>query len=532
MEKKVNTNIRENLEEFYAREVWTQSTLGQALTQWAASYADSIALTYEGVDVTYRELEERAKSYANGLLASGIKEGECVVVQLPNSPEFVALVLGMCKVGVIPIFALPAQRKLEISGILKASEAVAYVIPDQYLGYDYRSLAEEVIVDGYKGRVIVSGDAAGYENLADLEGTEGAEVVSSATYSDVAFYLLSGGTTGVPKLIPRRHGDYLYMSAQIAKRCRVTSDTVYMVSLPMAHNFPWGCPGVIGTLQMGGRVVISSVSSPDEILGLIEEEGVTLTAMVPVLANMCVDYMTWDAVDVSSLEAVQIGGSVLDPILAKKIEDGFGCVIQQVFGIAEGLICTTRFDDDEETRIYKQGTPVSTYDEVKIVDEDGREVADGEFGHLITRGPYTIYGYGGKVENRKPCIDEECYFLSGDRARKCPDGNYQVVGRLMEMINRGGEKIDPTELEELLKAHPDIEDIQVVGVRDEALGERICAFVKGETAPSLKDIRTFLGERAVAAFKLPDQVKQVDMWPLTNVGKIDRKQLKILGERS
>ncbi|MBP3262661.1 (2,3-dihydroxybenzoyl)adenylate synthase [Pseudobutyrivibrio sp.] len=524
----MNLSIKQELENRYEKEVWIDSTLGESLESLASKFQDKIAVTFDQVDYSYEDLNDKANRVANGLLKMEFKPGEHMVVQLPNSYEFVTIVFGMFKAGIIPIFALPAQRKNEIYGILQNSGATGYVIANSFMGFDYLSLADEVIEMGYKGKILVSGDSKTFLSTKDLYQESAEVLIENISPGSIALYLLSGGTTGVPKLIPRRHGDYLYMASQVAKRCELDENSVYLVSLPVEHNFPWGCPGVIGTLLAGGRVVISSVSSPDEILSLIEDEGVTITALVPVLANMCIDLLEYDDFDLSTLKVVQIGGSVLDPNLAIRIEEGFGCILQQVFGIAEGLICTTRLEDDDEVRFYKQGTPVSCYDEPRIVDEAGNDVSVGEFGHLITRGPYTIYSY---LNGEKECVDEKCYFLTGDRARFCEDGNIQVVGRLMEMINRAGEKIDPTELEDMLISHPKIEDVQVVGIKDDNLGEKICVFIRDdEETLKLNEIRDFLITNKVAAFKLPDQIKYVSDWPLTNVGKINRKELKKMGE--
>ncbi len=526
----MNLNTKKELEALYAKEVWFNSTLGEAAEIWANKFKDRIALCCDGDSISYQELNERANAISIGLIKLGFKPNDKVVVQLPNSINFVSLVFGMFKAGIIPVFALPAQRKNEIVGVIKSSEAVGYVIPGQYMGYDYLHLAREVCKAGFEGQIIVDGDNQGFIPFDNLSLEQGTVDVENVSPSDIAFYLLSGGTTGIPKLIPRRHGDYLYMAQAVGKRCELGEDDVYLVSLPVEHNFPWGCPGVIGTLNVGGRVVFATASSPDEILGLIEEEEVTITGLVPVLGKMCIDLLEYDDYDLSSLKVVQIGGSVLEPKLAMAIEEGFGCVLQQIFGIAEGLICCTKLDDEPEVRFFKQGTPVSTYDEPRIVDSKGIDVAPGEFGHLITRGPYTIYGYVNAEEINKSCVDEECYFQTGDRARICEDGNFQVVGRLVEMINRGGEKIDPTELEEALLKHPEIDDVQVVGIKDDNLGERICVFVLGDDLDiQLNDVRSFLQESDVASFKLPDQIKCVSQWPLTNVGKIDRNSLKELG---
>ena len=205
----------------------------------------------------------------------------------------------------------------------------------------------------------------------------------SVDYKELGLLLLSGGTTGIPKLIPRRHCDYLYVAEYSGLRCGLNEESIYLAALPMSHNFPLGCPGIMGTLFYGGKIVICPTTSPDEIIPLIEEERVTITGLVPAMANMCIEFLEMDEYDISSLKLIQIGGSVLDHITAKKIERGFSCKLQQIFGIAEGLISTTSLDDDSETIYNTQGKPISEYDEALIVDEEGKELPVEEYGELI-----------------------------------------------------------------------------------------------------------------------------------------------------
>ncbi|SUN06879.1 salicylate-AMP-ligase [Streptococcus agalactiae] len=304
--------------------------------------------------------------------------------------------------------------------------------------------------------------------------------------------------------------------------------SIYLAALPMAHNFPLCCPGILGTFAVGGKVVVCEVTSPDEILPLIEEEKVTITGFVPAIANICMDYLQYEDYDLSSLKILQIGGSVLEPWLAEKIEETFNVKLQQIFGIAEGLILTTSIDDDEKTVWQTQGKPISEHDEILIVDEQGKEVEIGKYGELVVRGAYTIYSYYNLPEVNEICMTEDCYFKTGDKARKLKDGNYQIVGRIKEIINRAGEKITPLELEEILLTHDCINSVQVLGVPDKLHGEAIAVFIlKSESKRlTLEEVRKFLISNNVADFKLPDAVKYIDSWPLTALGKIDRNKLK------
>lgn len=524
----MNIKIKEKLEDFYDKEVWNHLSLGDFLTKVSEKYGEKIAIVEEGNEYSYKDIEIISKKYAKGFLREGFKRGDKIVLQLPNSAELIFVIFALFKIGVVPIMSLPAHRKTEISGIIELSEAKTYIAKDRYLGFSYVNMIREIIGENNLDiKVFIQGDNEEFRQLTEMKEDEPIEDNESVDYKELGLLLLSGGTTGIPKLIPRRHCDYLYVAEYSGLRCGLNEESIYLAALPMSHNFPLGCPGIMGTLFYGGKIVICPTTSPDEIIPLIEEEKVTITGLVPAMANMCIEFLEMDEYDISSLKLIQIGGSVLDQITAKKIERGFSCKLQQIFGIAEGLISTTSLDDDGETIYNTQGKPISEYDEVLIVDEEGEELPVEEYGELIVRGPYTIYGYYNLDEINKNCITEDCYFKTGDKARKLRDGNFQIVGRLKEMINRAGEKITPTELEEILLTHDKIEEVQVVGIPDQILGEKIGVFVLGgDNEITLNEIRTFLKERGVAHFKLPDLVKKVDAWPLTSVGKISKEILR------
>ena len=524
----MNIKIKEKLEDFYDKEVWNHLSLGDFLTKVSEKYGEKIAIVEEGNEYSYKDIEIISKKYAKGFLREGFKRGDKIVLQLPNSAELIFVIFALFKIGVVPIMSLPAHRKIEISGIIELSEAKAYIAKDRHLGFSYVNMIREIIGENNLDiKVFIQGDNEEFRQLTEMKEDEPIEDNESVDYKELGLLLLSGGTTGIPKLIPRRHCDYLYVAEYSGLRCGLNEESIYLAALPMSHNFPLGCPGIMGTLFYGGKIVICPTTSPDEIIPLIEEERVTITGLVPAMANMCIELLEMDEYDISSLKLIQIGGSVLDHITAKKIERGFSCKLQQIFGIAEGLISTTSLDDDSETIYNTQGKPISEYDEVLIVDEEGKELPVEKYGELIVRGPYTIYGYYNLDEINKTCITEDCYFKTGDKARKLKDGNFQIVGRLKEMINRAGEKITPTELEEILLIHDKIEEVQVVGIPDQILGEKIGVFVlAGDNEITLNEIRTFLKEHGVAHFKLPDLVKKVDAWPLTSVGKISKETLR------
>lgn len=527
-----NRELSSCAEQYERLGYWEPLTLGQQLASWTRKHSENIALVEGGRRLTYRELDQKADELAWGFHQLGIKKGDNVVVQLPNRISFVLTCFALFRLGVRPVMALPAHREAELDGIFSLARPVAYIIADHYLGFDYQPLAERLQQRHSSVRwIIVDGQSTnGYLSLDGISGPP-AEL-PSPSHRDIALLLLSGGTTGTPKLIPRTHADYAYNAKACARRCQLDSHSVYLAVLPVAHNFPLCCPGILGTLSAGGRVVLCPTTSCEEAFALIEEEKVTITALVPALANLWLEVLEWDTVsDISSLEVLQVGGAMLDARIAQRITSELGCKLQQVFGIAEGLICCTSLDDDEKTVLGCQGRPLAADDEIRIVDQNGQAVGPGEYGELLVRGPYTIRGYYRAPEQNSKCFTVDGFYCSGDKARMTPEGNIQIGGRIKEQINRAGEKIMPAEIEAHLLAHPDIRDAAVVGLADENLGERSCAYlITEEQDITLNAIHQFLRERGVARYKLPDQLERIEYWPLTSVGKVDKLKLKQMAE--
>lgn len=505
---------------------WQGITFGEMLKQRAEVYGDHLAVVSGSKRWSYRELDQKADRLAAGLLKLGIKKEDRVVLQLPNIAEFTLVIFALFRIGALPVFALPSHRKSEIKYLGEYSAAVAYIIADQYSGFNYCSLAEEVVTElPLLQHVIVVGEAGSFLNIEELD--QEPLPLPEVRSGDVAFLQLSGGSTGLPKLIPRTHDEYIYSLHGSAEICGLSESSVYMATLPAAHNFPLSSPGVLGTLYAGGRVVMSPGPSPDEAFRLIEREQVTITALVPPLALVWLEAAKTRKEDLSSLEVLQVGGANFTTEAAIKVNAAFDCTLQQVFGMAEGLVNYTRLDDPDELILYTQGRPISPDDEIRIVDEDDVPVAPGEIGHLLTRGPYTIQGYYKADEHNKKAFTKDGFYRTGDLVRLTKEGYLVVEGRAKDQINRGGEKVAAEELENHLLAHEGVYDAAVVSMPDAFLGERTCAYIiPKDTKLTLQEIRRFLRDRGVADYKIPDRVECVESFPMTAVGKVSKKALR------
>ncbi|MEC1259299.1 (2,3-dihydroxybenzoyl)adenylate synthase [Bacillus swezeyi] len=505
---------------------WRGETFGGMLRERADKHGSRIAITCEDTHLSYKELDERVDLLAAGFLRLGIQKEDRVVVQLPNIIEFFEVCFALFRIGALPVFALPSHRHSEITYFCEFSDAAAYVIPDVHSGFDYRRLAREVCdkVQGLR-HVIVAGDSEEFKALRDLQaGPAGYPEVSPG---DVAFLQLSGGSTGRSKLIPRTHDDYIYSLRLSADICRLDHDSVYLAALPIAHNYPLSSPGVLGTLYAGGRVVLAQGSSPDETFPLIERERATITALVPPLALIWLEAASSRRNDFSSLQVLQVGGAKFSAEAAGRVKSVFGCTLQQVYGMAEGLVNYTRLDDPEEIIISTQGRPMSPFDEIKVVDENGCEVEPGQTGELLTRGPYTIRGYYKAEEHNAKAFTADGFYRTGDLVKVNSSGYLIVEGRSKDQINRGGEKVAAEEVENHLLAHPSVHDAAVVSMPDKFLGERTCAYIiPRSTPPAAAEIKVFLRERGLAAYKIPDRVEIVEAFPQTGVGKVSKKALR------
>ncbi len=513
---------------FRGRALW------QILDEALAAAPDQLAITDASASgprtLTYAELDAAARARAAGFVAAGLLPGQRVILQQNNSAQFAITLLGLLRAGLVPVMTLPAHRIAEIAHLAQGADAVAYLSEDGRRGYDYRDLAGDLVerVPSIK-QVFIDGDPGAFAAMPDAD-PDAVTLPAPADPDLPALLLVSGGTTGLPKLIARTHNDYVFNAQRSAHIAALTSSDTYLAALPAAHNFPLCCPGILGIWSVGGHAVFIDNPSPDAAFDVIEANRVTVTALVPALAQVWCAATEWEPADISSLRLLQVGGSKLASPDAEALDAALGPVTQQVFGMAEGLICYTRLDDPRKLVHQVQGAPMSEFDEVRIVDENGDDVADGDDGELIVRGPYTIRGYYRAPAT--PSFTSDGFYRSGDRVRRLPSGHLAVTGRIKDTIVRAGENVAADDVEENLAAHPSIRQAAVVGVPDDSLGERICALVvtSADHPPgqelTLAQIRKFLAGRGLAAFKLPDEVRVVAVLPVTAIGKVDKKALR------
>ncbi|MGW7026083.1 AMP-binding protein [Streptomyces xanthophaeus] len=431
---------------------WRGCTLDNLLRGWALQYGPRTALVHGATRITYAALNRRVDRMAAGFRLRGLRPGQRVVVQLPNVPEFVTSVFALMRVGLVPVLCPVTHRAAEVSHLVQVTQAVGYVGPSTYRGFDHTAMTADIAAAGpFLRRVFtreepgtaspyggLTTDPAGcqYSSLDAIDAPPEPALALSA--GQVAFFLLSDRTTGAPVLVPRTHDDYAYQARAAAELVSLTEDDVYLAALPAESTFAFGSPGIVGILSVGGTAVLVEDPAPAVCLPVIERERVTVTSVVPSVARLWLDALPAVRADLSSLRLLQIGGAPLDRATAERAAEGLGCGVQQVFARAEGPLTLTRPADPVETVLATQGRPLSPDDEIRIVDADGKDVPDGESGALLARGPYTVRGYYREPERTARSFTPDGYFRTGDLARRTPEGDLVVTGRLQEVP--GGEQ--------------------------------------------------------------------------------------------
>ncbi|MEY4425880.1 MAG: hypothetical protein RL535_178 [Pseudomonadota bacterium] len=514
---------------------WQDKSLAQEFDAVYKRYSGRTVIVDGDKAFTYAELDAVTTNLALNLLEIGLKPLDRVVPTLPNVHEFVLLYFALQKLGAIPIAALVTHRYAEISQFVNLSGATACVYPEIVGDFSFSPIIDRIAAENtsLKIRIVLGKAGAGEYSLQEL--IDKPATLPSSRLADIkidpadpCIFQLSGGTTGIPKLIPRTNNDYAYNSKVAASVCEVNADSVLLLVLPIAHNLPLACPGIQGFMFKGAKVVVHANTRPAEMFALIQKHKVTHLKVVPALLIRLINDPSVGDYDLSSLKLIQSGGQRMQPEVRAKTRALIpGVFVQENFGMSEGTLMFVRANDPEEVKLETCGRPVCEDDEVKLLDEDDREVAMGEVGEFTVRGPYTLRGYFGVPEYNAKQFTTDGFYRSGDLMRMHPSGNYVVEGRKKDLINRGGEKISAEEVENLILMHPAVQNVACVPMPDANMGEKMCAFVilKAGQSLQLKTLVDFLLTKEIAKFKLPERLEVLTDFPVSTFGKVSKKAL-------
>lgn len=513
-------------------------SINQRLLKALQQHGQRPALFELGEVYSYDWLNGAVASAALKLRQLGVQKGDRIAYQLRNTREAVVVMLSALMLGAIPVPILPSYREKELRHILHLTAPKVFALQRGSRRYNPLAALQTLLTEGLNIDVILvedyddAGHDTRYLNLqhfcSPLVPSPPLHAVTM-TPSDTAVMLLSSGTTGLPKAIARKNGGYSYMIECGCDVFALDSQSVYFAAMPVSHGFVINCPGILGTLSRGGAVALADAPSAETALDAIERCGVTHTTLVPALLSQWSELQQKTPRNLTTLWHVQVGGARVTPELAASSSRSLGITLQQCYGMSEGLLCFNAVDDDDAVRFSSQGRPLSPYDEVLIVDENGCSLPVGKSGELITRGPYTLTEYYQNPQANLAAFTADGFYRTGDLAHVDAAGNIFIDGRVNDSINRGGEKFSPNEIEELAEQHPAVVRAACVGMADDLYGEVPCLFVTStDDTLTLSALRRFFEKEGLAAFKAPEKLIVIDAIPMKGIGKIDRLTLRDL----
>jgi acyl-CoA synthetase (AMP-forming)/AMP-acid ligase II len=515
---------------------WAGSTLHDLFDVSVAEAPDATALITKERRYSFREFKELSDALAAGLIGIGVGPGDLVSVQLPNWPEFCFLQLALSRVGAViqPLHLVFRER--EMRSLLGFCETNFAVVPDSFGDYGYADVMREIRDDLPDLRhLIVARGAAKGDGESSLEGLieEGREHLDRLegveTSPDDIFYLnFTSGTEGNPKGFLHTHNTLVSTFKMAAEAMKsMDPDLVNLACSPMTHSY-----GHFTTYQCAlGRIPMVLVDRyrPVDVLELIEREKVTAISGTPAHMIGILHHPDFDKYDTSSIKSAGVGGARSAPDLIDELSRVWGCKSANTYGMGETILHTRTMPWDPEDKLRDTvGKPMFGA-QLKIVDpkDRARVLPANEVGEICFRGPTLFVGYHKQPELTASTRDDDGWFYTGDLGFEDEDGYLCFAGRATEVINRGGSKIYPKEIEDLLSGHPGVGDVAVVAWPDERLGETVAAYIvptKGEF--SLDELKTYLDEQKVTKYMYPQHLVFVDEFPMTPTGKVRKASLQ------
>ncbi len=534
---------KEMRDRYYRDKIWLGITLGEMLDRTCDLYPYKEALVAGNVRLTYRELREWTDRAAIAFLELGIQKLDRVLLQVPNWAEFIYAYYGLHKIGAIPVMCIPRFSQREIEHFCQVTEAIAWIVPLQFEKIDYHPMIESILSQKFSIKHILVIESSLAQDRKPPEGTlpfhKLLKKIDLPKYpkdylkafkpdpDEICHLMPTGGTTGLPKIVPRTHNDFYCNFDYRAKAWERSPHDITLIATPLTHNMAIEV-SMNPAFLTGGKVVVIPSTRPKDILETIEKERVTTTILAVAQVQQIVDDPELSRYDLSSLDVIATGGSRISPETIKKIYDRLKCKFFNVFGMSEGPCLQTRYQDPEEIVFHTVGWPICPYDEFKVIDANGHQLPPGTEGELVARGPCIFRGYYKGESDNNEAFTPDGFFRTGDIAKFDPEGRVIITGRKKDIIIRGGENISAREVEDLISSHPKVEQVSVVGMPDPILGERVCAFIKlkkGETL-AFEELIAYLKAKKTSVLYLPERIEFIDEIPLTNVGKVDKKRLR------
>jgi non-ribosomal peptide synthetase component E (peptide arylation enzyme) len=487
--------------------------------------------------LTYFQAKEKVDRLAVALIELGIKPLDRVLLQLPNWNEFVYAYFSLQKIGAIVVLLIDRYRQYEINHLIQLTGASSWIVAEKYKKMDYLPLIRDVLHNNNQLRrvILVRGQKADkYSNLEEIiEKTR----LTKETLAElntmkpdpmqVAHMGPTGGTTGLPKVVPHTHNDLICNNKHVGMAWDLSPEDICLLAGPIGHDLSFS-KGLLSCLCFMAKVVFSDSLDMGDVCKTIEREKVTSIIWVPTLANRLVHYEKLKDHDLSSLKKMHCGGGASLPDLIKSVREKLGCTYYNAYGGTEGQSTITRTDDDLETVCSTVGKPTCPHDIYKIVDQAGNNLPPNSPGELLIKGPGVFTGYYNNPEENTKVFDKDGFFKTGDLAKIDEQGYVTLTGRVKEMINRAGESISATEIERLIIDHPEVINVAVVPMPDPEMGERVCAYIQPGPGANLNfdKIISFLKEKKASVLQLPERIEFIETMPFTKAEKVDKSFLK------
>jgi acyl-CoA synthetase (AMP-forming)/AMP-acid ligase II len=497
----------------------------QVLEQTASRLPEKVAVIEGDGRLTYSGLLAESARLADGLAAMGLVKGDVAAVYLPNSTELLTVFYALQRLGVVVAWLNPSYRQTEARFILENSGAKTLFLFQEWQGFDYLSavldlgpLGDLETIVAVRHREDFSTADPCVRTLADVQGPEQAATGAPVAVSpdDLSMLIYTSGTTGRPKGAMITHSQVVRAGFSYSLGVDATEDDIFIGALPMSHSY--GCGALlVQPVVLGATLALLDVFSPQAAFTLIEKEKVTLQLGAPAHFVLELAHPKRRDYDLSSLRAGLTAGQLAPAGLITRVEQEMGIHIASFLGCSEvgpGLCIILPYDSSLEVRERSIGYPLPGTEARAVHPQTGEELGPGEQGELVLSGWHVTQGYWRNPEETAHQI-RDGWLHTGDLVVRDEDGCFSILGRLKEMINRGGFKIIPSEIEAMLVQHPSVAEVCVVGTPNPVLGESICVCLRleeGASCPTLDELRGYLDGR-VASFKLPDELLVLDELP-------------------
>ena len=527
---------KQDAENYVANGWWQGLTFGDILDQAAERFPDRSAFIDTSSRLTFAQTKERVDRTALALMDLGIGPTDRVLLQLPNWNEFSVAFFGIQKAAAIDTLLIDRYRPYEIGHICRLSGATTWIVPERYKKTDYLPIIREVLKENpqIKNVILVRSQSdtpySRFESLMEqVQLTPQNRERLARRRPDpaqVAHMGPTGGTTGLPKIVPRTHNDLICGTQYCSRAWDMCETDICLIAGPVGHDLCFSKAFLGSVLTLGTAVFLDSTDLND-ICKTIETEKVTTIVWVPTLAKRLATFERLGDYDLSSLQRMHCGGGASLPDLIEDVRNKLNCRYHNGYGATEGMTCLTRSADTLDTVLNTVGKPTCPGDTYKVVDFAGRALPSGQPGELVLKGPGVFTGYYKNPEENAKVFTEDGFFKTGDVAKISEDGYITLTGRIKEMINRGGESISATEIERLISDHPDVRMVAVIPMPDKDLGERACAYIQAKPGAKMdfEGIIHWLKSRDVSVLQLPEHIEFVEKIPMTKAEKIDKQAL-------